>query len=58
MLRETQLVKLDSVGVIGIITEVHAHMCKVNYFWLGLEFEEYIDNDEIEVIGEIGYEAE
>lgn len=58
MHRESQVVKIDSVGVFGIVTEVHAHMCKVKYFWLGLEFEEYFEIDEIEVIGEIGYEVE
>lgn len=58
MHRESQVVLIDSEGVYGIITEVHTHMCKVRYSSLGIEYNEYFEHDDLEVIGEIGYEVE
>jgi hypothetical protein len=58
MHRESQVVLVVSEGVYGIITEVHSYMCKVKYSVGGIEFNEYFDNDDLEVIGEIGYEEE
>ncbi|AXH70054.1 hypothetical protein HWB80_gp085 [Streptomyces phage Karimac] len=58
MHRESQVVLVVSEGVYGIITEVHSYMCKVQYSVDGIEFHEYFENDDLEVIGEIGYEEE
>jgi len=52
------VVLVVSEGVYGIITEVHSYMCKVQYSVGGIEFNEYFENDDLEVIGEIGYEEE
>lgn len=60
MHRESQVVKVETdYGLaLGIIKEVLAFHCLVQYF-VGDETEsDYFEHDDIEVIGEIGYEVE
>jgi hypothetical protein len=58
MHQESQVVRIESEGVYGIITEVHSYICKVKFYVAGIEHNEYFPSDEIEVIGQIGYEEE
>lgn len=56
MHREIQVVFVTSVRVYGILEEQHAFVSKVRYSLYGIEYNEYFDNDDIETVGQIGYE--
>ncbi|QMP84334.1 hypothetical protein HUN41_00245 [Streptomyces phage Coruscant] len=56
MHREIQVVLVTSIGVYGTIEEQHAFVSKVKYSLGGIEYNEYFDNDDIESVGQIGYE--
>lgn len=61
MHRESQVVKVDTDEgqAFGIIEKVMAFHCLVRYTdRLNVERTEYFEHDEIEVVGEIGYEVE
>jgi hypothetical protein len=56
MHKETQVVFVTSAEVYGIIEEQHAFVSRVKYSLGGIEYNEYFDNDDIEPVGQIGYE--
>lgn len=56
MHREIQVVFVTSIRVYGTIEEQHAFVSKVRYSFGGIEYNEYFDNDDIESVGQIGYE--
>ena len=60
MHRESQVVRVetDEGTAFGIITEVLAFHCKVDYFVNGELESDYFEHEDVEVIGEIGYEVE
>lgn len=60
MHRESQVVRVetDEGTALGIIKEVLAFHCLVEYFIDGEIDSDYFEHDDIEVIGEIGYEVE
>lgn len=61
MHRESQVVRVetDEGQAFGVITEVLAFHCLVKYTDSdGTEQTDYFEPDEIEVVGEIGYEVE
>ncbi|ASR77646.1 hypothetical protein SEA_PARADIDDLES_217 [Streptomyces phage Paradiddles] len=60
MHRESQVVRVetDEGLAFGIIKEVLAFHCKVDYFINGSWDSDYFEHDDVEVIGEIGYEVE
>lgn len=60
MHQESQVVKVetDYGPALGIIKKVLAFHCLVQYFIDGEADTDYFEHDEIEVIGQIGYEEE
>lgn len=56
MHREIQVVFVTSIRVYGILEEELAFASRVKYSLGGMEYNEYFDNDDIEPVGQIGYE--
>ncbi len=60
MHRESQVVRVEAHEgtAFGIITQTLAFHCRVEYFADGEWKSDYFEYDDVEVIGEIGYEVE
>jgi hypothetical protein len=50
------VVFVTSIRVYGILEEELAFASRVKYSLGGIEYNEYFDNDDIEPVGQIGYE--
>jgi hypothetical protein len=56
MHQEIQIVYVINLGAVGFVEEAHAYVSKVKYSLMGIEYNEYFDNNDLIELGKIGYE--
>lgn len=56
MSQEIQVVYILSLRMVGFVEEAHAYTSRVKYSLLGMEYNEYFENDDLIELGKIGYE--